>query len=165
MTFTNAAVIMTATLGNGGTTPPPPPPGVVLITAPGICGSAAGSTITFNMGTTYAFLLPKTTTGAGQVAISSEGGVGTNAQLEVSFSKVAGDWTTAKNTAQVSTSGFFGVTTYPYYTQQGGYASLAWQGTAGSSALVPPAEQWYVNFRMSNATGYLTVQLSSPGCN
>ncbi len=162
---------MTASFAAGSSTPPPTtnnPLSATIIPAPGICGSAVGTQIVFNMGTTYSFVMPKTTSGAGQVAISSEGGVGTNAQLEVSFSKVPGDWVTAKATSQTTTTGgFVGFTQtiYPYYMQQGGYVSLPWQSSGTSAAVILPTEAWYVNLRMSNATGYLTVQISSPGCN
>ena len=165
-TTISSNVTMSANFTSGGTTAPP---GVVMIGTPGICGSAVGTMASFNMGTTYSFTLPKTSSGAGQVAISSEGGVGTNAQLEVSFSKVPGDWTTAKATSQTTSGGFgfggFSQVIYPYYSQQGGYVSLPWQSTGSGAAIILPTETWYVNLRMSNATGYLTVQISSPGCN
>jgi hypothetical protein len=166
VTFTNAAIAMTANFGSSTTSPPPP--GVVMVTTPlpPICGTAAGSTFSGTVGTTYAWPLTHTSTGNGSIQATAAAGANNSYSIEMSISKVPGDWTTAQSMT-VTTLTFPHTTTHPYYGVFGAEsASLTWAPATDSkgSAVVPTTEQWYFNLRFVNAGSTVTLQVTSPTC-
>jgi hypothetical protein len=165
---TNVGVIATFT-----TTTTPPPSGVLVMTTPPIC--AANSHYDGSAGTIYAFPIPHTTSGSGQMALTLYPFSQSNFSIELSISKVPGDFATAKTMPLTKTGGFGGgsVVTFPYYAPPAGNesAGLTWVAVDAGRGIpvVPVAETWYMNVRFVPTTAYqgpwtVTVQVSTPTC-
>ena len=143
------------------------------MTTPPIC--AANSNFSGSAGTIYAFPIPHTTSGSGQVALTLYPFSQSNFSIELSISKAPGDFATAQAMTLTKTGGFGGGATvvHPYYAPPGGNesAGMNWVALdAGQGIPVVAAnEQWYLNVRFVPTTAYqgpwtVTVQVSTLSC-
>lgn len=133
--------------------PAPPVPGVVMLPFPKSGISGAGSLFVGTPGVAYAFPVPATLAG-GSIVLTGEGAfplMGSDGNVEISLSKIAGDFTVCKG---YSVPASFGRTVFPYYIS-GSTIELGFNWTLAidktGRPVIPPGETWYFNYRITRA--------------
>jgi hypothetical protein len=158
-------------------TPTPPPPGAcpptpVNVTIGTLATSGLAKWIvdrarSDGLVNIYSYPLPRNATG--QVQSSSSPDTPPSMTVQMSISKCPGDFDSAKDPSETFRWPWGGNPSYPCATLGSAESSvIRWEAVLSSgNCMVPIAEQWYVNIRLTDSLGnYSCPPLSAtgPGC-